>query len=51
MNDRIREQLLGYLLDALDDAERSEVEQQLEVSPELRTELESLATRFEGKKK
>jgi len=47
VNDRIREQLLGYLLDALDDAERSEVEQQLEVSPELRTELESLALTLE----
>ena len=47
MNDRIREQLLGYLLDALDDAERIDVEQQLEANPELRDELESLALTLE----
>ncbi len=47
MNDRIREQLLGYLLDALEDAERIEVEQQLEANPELRDELETLARTLE----
>ncbi|MCA9119525.1 MAG: hypothetical protein H6822_11190 [Planctomycetaceae bacterium] len=47
MNDRTREQLLGYLLDALDDAERLEVEQQLIDNPELHDELESLALTLE----
>ena len=47
MNDRIREQLLGYLLDALDDAERIEVEQQLAQHPELLDELETLALTLE----
>lgn len=47
MDDQIREQLLGYLLDALDEAERIEIEQQLESNPELRDELESLALTLE----
>ncbi|HUG70084.1 MAG TPA: hypothetical protein VMM76_20205 [Pirellulaceae bacterium] len=47
MNDRIQEQLLGYLLDALDDAERTEIEQQLAANPELHDELESLALALE----
>ena len=47
MNDRIREQLLGYLLDALDDAERTEVEQQLATNPDWNYELESLALTLE----
>ena len=47
MNDRIREQLLGYLLGALDDVERLEVEQQLETNPNWRDELESLALSLE----
>ena len=47
MNDRIREQLLGYLLGALDDDERLEVEQQLEANPPWREELESLALSLE----
>ncbi len=47
MNERIREQLLGYLLDALDDDERIEVEQQLAANPELHDELESLALTLE----
>ncbi|MBC8355698.1 MAG: DUF1559 domain-containing protein [Planctomycetes bacterium] len=47
MNDRIREQLLGYLLEALDDSERIEVEQQLAANPALHDELESLALTLE----
>lgn len=42
MNDHIREQLLGYLLDALDDTESQEVERCLAGSPQLQHELESL---------
>jgi prepilin-type processing-associated H-X9-DG protein len=38
----MREQLLGYLLGALDAAEREEVEQRLAVDPEWQRELESL---------
>ncbi|MEX0818966.1 MAG: hypothetical protein WD070_05215, partial [Pirellulaceae bacterium] len=47
MNDRIREQLLGYLLGALDDDEQIEVEQQIAAHPEWRDELESLALTLE----
>lgn len=47
MNDRIREQLLGYLLGALDDVERLEVEQQLAANPDWNDELESLALSLE----
>ena len=47
MNDRIREQLLGYLLGALDDDGRIEVEQQLAVHSEWSDELESLALSLE----
>ncbi|MEO8495726.1 MAG: hypothetical protein ABI614_11690 [Planctomycetota bacterium] len=47
MNDQIREQLLGYLLDALDDDERIDVEQQLEAHPDWRDELESIALTLE----
>ncbi|MDA1049140.1 MAG: DUF1559 domain-containing protein [Planctomycetota bacterium] len=47
MNDQIREQLLGYLLGALDDAERIDVEQQLAANPDWRDELESIALTLE----
>lgn len=47
MNDRTREQLLGYLLDALEENERDQVEQQLEANPDWRTELDTLATTLE----
>ena len=47
VNDRTRVQLLGYLLGALKDAERDEVERQLERHPELCDELESLGTCLE----
>ena len=47
MNDRIRELLLGYLLGALDDAERIEVEQQLDANPEWCDELETIALTLE----
>ena len=39
MADRVREQLIGYLLGALEDSERESVESQLEVNPRLRREL------------
>lgn len=42
----MREQLLGYLLDALDDHERAAVERQLASDPAWRAELESLQTFF-----
>ncbi len=47
MNDRIREQLLGYLLGALDEDEREEIERHLESDVEWQNELESLATMLE----
>lgn len=47
VNDRTREQLLGYLLGALEDAERDEVERQFEHHPEWRDELDSLGTAVE----
>jgi len=47
VNDRTREQLLGYLLGALEDGEREELEQQLETHPEWHEELEALAAGLE----
>ncbi|MBP88582.1 MAG: hypothetical protein CMJ64_18015 [Planctomycetaceae bacterium] len=47
VNDRTRAQLLGYLLDALEDSERQEVERQLESNRDLRDELDSIATTLE----
>lgn len=44
---RTRELLLGYLLDALEDEEREQVERQLESNPELRDELDLIATQME----
>ncbi len=42
MNNHLREQLLGYLLDALDEEERLHVERQLEDDPTLWEELQLL---------
>jgi hypothetical protein len=42
MTSQQREQLIGYLLGALDDDERSQVEALIERQPELRAELETL---------
>lgn len=39
MADRLEQQLLGYLLDALDESEQEQVEEQLADSPELRHKL------------
>ena len=47
LNDRTRAQLLGYLLDALEDTEREEVEEQLETNPAWRIELDSIAATLE----
>ena len=47
VNDRTRELLLGYLLDALEENERQEVERQLESNPDLRDELDSIAATLE----
>ncbi len=47
MDDRIREQLLGYLLNALDETERVELDRQIAASPELQEELESIALTLE----
>ncbi len=44
MNNPLREQLLGYLLDALDDDDRQQIEQQLEDDPSLIDELQTLRT-------
>ena len=41
------EQLLGFLLDALDDVERENLEQQLRRDPQLQRELETLQTTLE----
>ena len=41
------EQLLGFLLDALDDVEREEFERQLQHDPQLQLELESLQSTLE----
>jgi hypothetical protein len=42
MSDQVREQLLGYLLDALEEDERRQVERELAASPALRRELTEL---------
>lgn len=47
MNDQTQQQLLGYLLGALDDAERDEVERQLEANPSWQDELQSLMASLE----
>ena len=47
LNDRTRAQLLGYLLDALEDREREEVEQQLATNRNWRVELDSIAATIE----
>ncbi|MHC4400427.1 MAG: hypothetical protein ACYTG0_12190 [Planctomycetota bacterium] len=46
MVDRTREQLLGYLLGALDDTERESVESELERNPELARELARVQERL-----
>ncbi len=47
MNNHLKEQLLGYLLDALDDDERQRVEEQLEADPSLIDELQLLRRSLE----
>jgi anti-sigma-K factor RskA len=47
VDDRLREQLVGYALGALDDTEQSEIEQRLSVDPELRRALESVQQSLE----
>jgi hypothetical protein len=47
VDERIREQLVGYALGALDDTEQSEIEQRLSVDPELRRALESVQQSLE----
>jgi prepilin-type processing-associated H-X9-DG protein len=47
VNTRTREQLLGYLLDALDEAEREQIERQLTNNPQLFHELEALQQELE----
>lgn len=47
MNDRLQEQLLGYALGALDDAEQREIEDRLSTDPALRRELESVQQSLE----
>jgi hypothetical protein len=47
MDDPTKQQLLGYLLGALDDAEREEVEQLLEANPHWQDELQSLMATLE----
>jgi hypothetical protein len=42
VNNQLKEQLLGYLLDALDDDERRQIEQLLEDDPSLIEELQAL---------
>jgi len=44
MADRVREQLLGYLLGALEESERESVEKQLRRNPKLRRELARVRT-------
>jgi hypothetical protein len=48
MSDRVREQLLGYLLGALDDSERVEIESRLRDDPEFRKELVLLRRQLES---
>ena len=45
-DDSVREQLLGYLLGALDEAEQESLEDQLERDPHLRRELAEMRTRL-----
>jgi len=47
VNNQLREQLLGYLLDALDDDERQQIEKQLEDDPSLIDELQTLRISLE----
>ena len=47
MNDQTREHLLGYLLGALDESEREDVERQLTMHPDWQRELQSLMTGLE----
>ncbi len=47
VNNQLKEQLLGYLLEALDDDERQQVEQLLEDDPSLIGELQTLRTALE----
>jgi hypothetical protein len=47
VNKQLREQLLGYLLDALEDEERQQIEQQLEDDPSLIAELQTLRMALE----
>jgi len=47
VNNHLREQLLGYLLDALEDNERRQVERQLEDDPSLLDELQRLRLSLE----
>ena len=47
MNESMRELLLGYLLDALDEVERSEVERKLAADARWRSELEKLQVSLE----
>lgn len=47
MNESLRELLLGYLLDALDEVERTKVEQKLATNERWRAELEHLETSLE----
>jgi len=42
----MREDLIGFLLGSLDEAERAQIERELESSPALRTELAELAAEF-----
>ena len=47
MNDRLKEQLIGYALGALDENELREVEQRLSGDAELRRELEAVQSALE----
>lgn len=47
MNNQLKEQLLGYLLDALDDDERRQIEQLLKDDPSLIAELQTLRLALE----
>ncbi len=47
MDERLREQLLGYALGSLDEAEQREIEQQLSGDPGLRRELEGVQRSLE----
>ena len=47
MDERLHEQLVGYALGALDEAEQSEIERRLSADPELRRVLESVQQSLE----